>query len=82
VNAGSCGLGFSTAFEQEGGGPIFNIRLQKAPLAIYGLPPKPDPFLSPIINKADQGVTRKIQGDFTSVTDYFTAIQAERYAPP
>jgi len=41
VNAGSCGLGFSTAFEQEGGGPIFNIRLQTAaPLGIFGLPPE------------------------------------------
>ncbi len=41
-----CGLGFSTAFEQEGGGPFLTTGCEIAPLRIYGLPPKPDPVLN------------------------------------
>ena len=68
VNAGSCGLGFSTAFEKEGGGPLLLARLRtSAPLPIYGLPPKPDPLLAPTTSSADRGDARKIQADFTLV---------------
>jgi len=65
VNAGSCGLGFSTALRRRAGGLSYHQAATAAPSAISGLPPNPI-RPSPTTNNADQGDAKKIQGDFST----------------